>query len=250
MLFEDRNKEYGAYVMRRDAGRRYALALGIIGGILVSFLLAIGVVAFVVYKQVKDITAELQDLTKIERLRPIDNHQFKEVAQGQRTQVDRGPDKGSERLEIVDGMTHLLEYGVNADESESASTEFKYEVHDSVEVSGADLPQDGLRLTPTDVVEEMPRFPGGIGALMKWLDSHIVYTYVAQRDKVVGDMEITFIVDKEGRVSDVKVTKPLHPSLDRVALQAVRMMPRWEPGRRNGSLALVQITLPIHFQLK
>lgn len=252
MLFEDRNKEYGAYVLRSQAGHRYAVVLRVIGGVVLGFLVAILAAGYFLYRQVQDVIAELDEMERLERIEPKMGHEFRDVAQGRRAVPHMKPGATQSRPEIVEGMAVTLDFGIDGPESlrteeEVLLLEDQDPLHNREQL---DLPEEGVLLTPTEVVEEMPRFPGGIGALMKWLDTHIIYTPASLRENIEGDMEVTFLVSKDGKVLEPKVTRSLCASLDRSALGALHSMPRWEPGRSNGRVTVVQITLPIHFQKK
>ncbi|MEG1861382.1 MAG: TonB family protein [Bacteroidaceae bacterium] len=99
------------------------------------------------------------------------------------------------------------------------------------------------------IVEEMPLYPGGIAALMKWLNKTIIYPAFCIRQNIEGNVEVTFIVNKDGSLSDFKVSKSVHAYLDSEALRVVRKMQKWIPGKHNGKVANVCITLPIEFKL-
>lgn len=103
--------------------------------------------------------------------------------------------------------------------------------------------------SPVEVVEEMPQFPGGLKALMQWLDKNIVYPPICIRDKVEGRVEVSFFVDQQGNVKNPQVTKGVHPLLDREALLTVKRMPKWMPGKVNGKFSVVRVTIPVEFTL-
>ena len=101
-----------------------------------------------------------------------------------------------------------------------------------------------------DVVEEMPSFPGGQGALMSFLNSNIKYPVVAQENGVQGRVIVGFVVERDGSITDVKVMRSVDPSLDREAQRVVKAMPRWKPGKQNGSAVRVKYTVPVVFRLQ
>lgn len=101
-----------------------------------------------------------------------------------------------------------------------------------------------------DVVEEMPSFPGGNGALMSYLASNIKYPVVAQENGVQGRVIVSFVVERDGSISDVRVARSVDPSLDREAQRVVKSMPRWKPGKQNGSAVRVKYTVPVVFRLQ
>ena len=100
-----------------------------------------------------------------------------------------------------------------------------------------------------DVVEVMPSFPGGMGAMMNWLGENVKYPEEAHKAKQQGRVIVTFIVNKDGSVSDVVVTKSVAPSLDEEAVRAVKSMPNWNPGMQNGKAVRVKYTIPVSFKL-
>lgn len=101
-----------------------------------------------------------------------------------------------------------------------------------------------------DVVEEMPEFPGGQPALMQWLSEYLRYPSVAEENGIHGRVICTFVVERDGSITDVQVAKSIDPSLDKEAVRLLKMMPKWNPGKQNGSPVRVKYTVPITFRLK
>jgi protein TonB len=101
-----------------------------------------------------------------------------------------------------------------------------------------------------DVVEQMPSYPGGMGALMQYLSSNIQYPVVAAENGIQGRVICTFVVERDGSITDVKVARSVDPSLDKEAVRVVKSMPRWIPGKQNGSAVRVKYTLPVTFRLQ
>lgn len=100
------------------------------------------------------------------------------------------------------------------------------------------------------VVEEAPRFPGGYKALMKWLSNNIKYPQVAQLNMIQGKVFVNFVVNKDGSVCNVTVTRKVDPSLDAEAIRVCRKMPKWKPGKQRQKPVRCSFTLPINFTLK
>ena len=96
-------------------------------------------------------------------------------------------------------------------------------------------------------VDELPSFPGGIS---QWLSQNLQYPPIAQENGIQGTVVVQFVVEKNGSLSDVKVIRSKDPSLDNEALRVVRNMPKWKPGKLNGSPVRVSFTLPITFKLQ
>ncbi len=100
-----------------------------------------------------------------------------------------------------------------------------------------------------DVVEQMPQFPGGMPALMKWLQDNMKYPKEAQDAKQQGRVIVSFVVEKDGSITNVRVVKSVTPALDEEAIRVVKAMPKWNPGMQNGEPVRVNYTVPISFQL-
>ena len=101
-----------------------------------------------------------------------------------------------------------------------------------------------------DVVEVMPSFPGGQAALFEWLSKNIKYPVVAEENGVQGRVIVTFVVERNGSITDVQVVKSVDPSLDKEAVRVVKAMPHWIPGKQNGSAVRVKFTVPVTFRLQ
>ena len=101
------------------------------------------------------------------------------------------------------------------------------------------------------VVPVMPEFPGGHAALVRYLSENVHYPDDAASEGVEGRTICHFIVDKEGLIRDVEVTRTAgHPSLDKEAVRVIKAMPRWKPGtQKNGNTVNVRYTLPVNFSL-
>ena len=101
-----------------------------------------------------------------------------------------------------------------------------------------------------DVVEQMPDFPGGAAELMKFLSTNIKYPASALKDSIQGRVVATFIVEKDGSVSNTKVVKHVSDDLDAEAVRVIELMPKWKPGRQNGKEVRVKYTIPVSFRLR
>lgn len=100
------------------------------------------------------------------------------------------------------------------------------------------------------VVEEMPQFPGGVLALRKFIASQIKYPTVAVEAKAVGVVFVAFVVGSNGKIKNAKVTRGIHPALDKEAIRVVNSLPDWKPGMQRGKAVDVSYTMPIEFLLE
>ena len=101
-----------------------------------------------------------------------------------------------------------------------------------------------------DVVEQMPEYPGGMPALIDYLTQNVKYPSDAEKQKIEGIVIATFIVEKDGSISNVEVVKPVFPSLDSEAIRVITGMANWTPGKQKGETVRVKFTLPISFRLQ
>lgn len=100
------------------------------------------------------------------------------------------------------------------------------------------------------VVDQMPEFPGGVDALIRFLNENVKYPEVAKANKIEGRVMCQFVVDKDGTITDIVVVKSGgDPSLDKEAVRVLRTMPKWKPGRMKGEPVRVKYTIPVNFKL-
>ena len=100
------------------------------------------------------------------------------------------------------------------------------------------------------VVEQMPSFPGGDSALLKYLLANVKYPVPALKAQKQGRVMVRFTVEKDGAISNVKVARSVTPSLDAEAVRAIKSMPKWSPGKQGGEFVRVKYIVPVSFRLK
>ena len=100
------------------------------------------------------------------------------------------------------------------------------------------------------VVEEVPMFPGGMGALKKWLSKNLKYPMIAQENGIQGTVMVQFVVWKDGTIKDVQLVRGVDASLDKEATRLVKAMPKWKPGKQRGKTVSARFTLPVTFRLR
>ena len=100
------------------------------------------------------------------------------------------------------------------------------------------------------VVEQMPAFPGGGAALMKYLSENIKYPEAAEKAGEQGRVVVNFIVEKDGAISNVNVVRSVTPTLDAEAVRVIKAMPKWVPGKQDGQFVRVKYNVPVSFRLQ
>ena len=269
MVFAGKNKEYGAYQLRKGTSGRNikALLILVIAAALVGGFLAWKVIE---QKQAEEQQAymeamklaELQQQAKKEEKKkePVKPkvEMKKEIPVARETQKFTAPVIKKDELVKEENQVKQMD---KLDEKVAVGTENKEGVKDrTVEAVRSEIavaapppppaPKPEVATKVFDVVEEMPSFPGGQGALMQYLASNIKYPVVAQENGVQGRVIVSFVVERDGSISDVKVARSVDPSLDREAQRVVKSMPRWKPGKQNGSAVRVKYTVPVVFRLQ
>ena len=99
------------------------------------------------------------------------------------------------------------------------------------------------------VVENMPEFPGGDLGLMKYIQRNVKYPPIAKEYNITGKVYVSFIVDKTGTVTNVKIVRGVDKNLDAEALRVVKSLPKYKPGKQRGKAVRVMFTIPINFTL-
>ena len=104
---------------------------------------------------------------------------------------------------------------------------------------------------PYNNVKQKPTFNGGgVNEFSRWLSSHLTYPESAREANIEGKVQVSFIVNADGRVIDVKVSKSVDPALDNAAVRVIKTSPRWDPGKQNGEPVAVQMSIPVIFHLR
>ena len=104
--------------------------------------------------------------------------------------------------------------------------------------------------TVFEFLEEPAEFPGGQAAMLKWLSDHIKYPAIASENNIQGRVMVSFVVERDGSVSNIKVLRGVDPSLDKEAIRVVGEMPKWKPGMQTGKPVRSRFNLPVTFRLR
>ena len=99
------------------------------------------------------------------------------------------------------------------------------------------------------VVETMPEFPGGDIGVMKFIAKNVIYPPIAKEYNITGKVYVSYIVEKDGSVSNVKVERGVDKNLDAEALRVIKSLPKYIPGTQRGEPVRVMFTIPINFRL-
>ncbi len=265
MVFENRNQNYGAYVLRKSTGRRNVIA------ILSVILLAIACQIGLTLKNIADEAAarraamdqvtELSALeqkkeAKVERKEVVKQEQVQRVVEKVKSSVKftapvikkddevKPEDELKTQDELMSSKAAIGTFDVKGNDESGEVLKAKEEI-----ATEPVKPKEEENKV-FDVVEQMPSYPGGNGALMQYLSSHIKYPVIAEENGIQGRVICTFVVERDGSITDVRIAKSVDPSLDKEAMRVVSSMPKWIPGKQNGSAVRVKYTLPVTFRLQ
>ena len=262
LVFEGKNQAYGAYRLRKNTGKRNFWSLvTVILAIAAIFLIVIAKVAIenAMPKKVAITTdVELSQLAKkkeakVERKEPVKVEMEQKVVEKVKSSVkftapvikkdeDVAPeDELKSQDELAKTAVAIGSFGVKGHDEAAG------EVLKAKEVIAQEAPVEEKVF---DVVEQMPQFPGGDAALFEYLSTHIKYPTIAEENGVQGRVIVTFVVERDGSITDVKVVKSVDPSLDKEASRVVQGMPKWIPGKQNGDPVRVKYTVPVTFRLQ
>ena len=130
------------------------------------------------------------------------------------------------------------------------------EIEDEIEIEDTESDEDvEIEIEEEDdeeffmVVENMPEFPGGDLGLMKYIQKNVKYPAIAKEYNITGKVYVSFIVDKSGSVTNVKIVRGVDKNLDAEAMRVVKSLPKYKPGKQRGKSVRVMFTIPINFTL-
>ena len=264
LVFEGRNKAYGAYRLRKSTTKRNILAMVAVVILLIVVFIILTVKNFVDEQRAKVAMTQVAELTNYK--------QPEKKAEVKQKKVEVEPERVVERVKSSIKFTAPV---IKKDEEVKPDEELKtqdelmstktaigtFDVKGNDDANGEILKAKEVIAEPEppkheeenkvfDIVEQQPLFPGGPAALMKYLSENTKYPVVAQENGVQGRVTVQFVVEKDGSISDVHVLRGVDPSLDKEAVRVVKSMPRWTPGKQNGITVRVNYRVPVLFRLQ
>lgn len=264
LVFQNKNQAYGAYKLRKGTTKRNIIS---IIAVLIAAIIMFSVIAI---KNIVDERERSVAVTQTTELSALDKPKKKAEVK-QKPKINIEPEKVVEKVKSSVKFTAPV---IKKDNEVKPEDEIKTqdELKDSKAAIGAldvkgndDANGAVLKLKETviqpepkpveenkvfELVEQMPTFPGGDGALLEFLSKNLNYPIVAQENGVQGNVIVSFVVEKDGSITDVNVIKSVDPSLDKEAKRVVKSMPKWIPGKQNGSAVRVKFNVPVRFRLE
>lgn len=272
IIFDGKNKEFGAYQLRRNSDKRHNRA--VLATLIGLIVILVGAYFLGMYNdfRAKQHEAELQAQLE-QQLAQMAEEAPEEEAPEEEIQAVEAPEQEQALPEEILNTIKDTEIQIAADNEVTEDITSKDDVAESTAAAGAttfDQGTDNLEVVRTHkdeiiveekkpepkkeeiftAVEQMPQFPGGEAELMKYVANHIKYPTMAAENNIQGRVVVKFVVKKDGSVGEVQVLRGKDPDLDKEAVRVVRTLPNFIPGKMNGQAVSVWFTLPINFKLQ
>lgn len=251
IIFEDRNKAYGAYFLRKSYSKHV-----VVGAVLTfsffALVFAAPYIAELLKGQEEAVVQEARTVkyTDLAPPPPIQNTPPPpqiNIPPPVKTVIKFLPPKVTDK-EVVEEeeMPTIEEIKQNDVGAETVEGTGEVVFDEPVaEVAKEEVDEDVV----FTVVEQQAEFPGGMEALVKFLQKNVKYPAIARRMGVEGSVFVSFVVDRAGAISDIQVVKGISAECDKEAVRVVGMMPPWKPGKQNGKAVKSRFVLPVKFKL-
>ena len=267
IIFEGKNKDFGAYELRKESDARHNKAMIVV----VIFIAIAFILPFVVNTVLPKADETITDEAEQAMVALVEEAVEEEEPEEEQQRYEE--EKPEVLPEEVLNTVKVTELAIVDDDQVTKEDEIKTqdELKDTQTAFGQtdfDKGTDDLNVVrehkdeivveekkpePEKVftaVEQMPQFPGGEGELMKYISNNIKYPAMAMENGVQGRVVVQFVVTKDGSVGEVKVVRGKDPDLDKEAVRVVKSLPKFIPGKMNGQAVNVWYTLPINFKLQ
>lgn len=168
------------------------------------------------------------------------------------TQDDTPPPPPPPEPEVVTTEVNVIENDAESENELKMDVFEKVEKQENIEITHVEVEKEEEEDEQVifQVVEQDPEFPGGIDALYKFIQQNIKYPQLAKENNITGRVFVTFVVEKDGSVSNVKVARDIGGGCGTEAVRVVKMMPKWAPGKQRGKAVRAAYTLPVNFTLQ
>ena len=267
IVFEGKNKDFGAYEMRKKSDGRHNKAMIIVLIAVVIIFFALRLVNLALEQAAANIIDEAsQEIVQVDMGEQEEPEEEEEIVQIEEEKPEALPE------EILNTMK-VTELQIANDEDVKAEDEIKSqdELQESQTAFGStdfDKGTDDLNVVREHkdeiivekkepekekvfvAVEQMPQFLGGDAELMKFLSKNIKYPTMAMENNIQGRVVVQFVVTKTGAIGEVKVIRSVDRDLDREAIRVCKSLPNFIPGKMNGQAVNVWYTLPVNFKLQ
>ena len=258
LVFEGKNKAYGAYDMRQNSPKRHNRAMIVVVLVVIFAFSLPYIISSIVPEKEEEI--EMNVVTELSKLgaEVKKNEELKPIVEI----TPPPPLKSSIKFTppVIKKDDEVREEDEIKSQDELIATKVNISIADvkgNDEIHGQDIadfkeivaPKKEVEEKPYEAVEQMPTFPGGEAELMKFMSENLKYPVIAQENGIQGRVILRFVVSKTGAIENIQVVRSVDPTCDKEAIRMVKSMPRWIPGKQNGNNVPVYFTLPVLFKL-
>ncbi|MDT3386879.1 MAG: energy transducer TonB [Bacteroidota bacterium] len=251
IIFEGRNKDYGAYDLRVSSTKRYLIALSTMATVIVLPLFF----SFINYLVTPKTHIKMTEVMEMSKLVPLHSkaelHVTGSIEQARLNNVSKKSVHYTVPIIKKDSEALTGDELKSQEELSGAKTITGVVAkEDSLAVSQAVASTTGLSgdAGTLKIVKKLPEFPGGPSAFMKWLTANLQYPAQDLKDKVEGKVVVQFIVQKSGAITNVKILQSLDSYCDNEVLRVISTMPKWKPGEEKGRPVLTMVVIPVMFK--
>jgi len=261
IIFEGKNKDYGAYEMRQSSSKRHVIALlsTLVLALFVAILpLLAGQIEKWRNKPADGLVSDVH-LRDLQMQKEAEQEKLVEEMAKQDEPILKSDAFVAPEITEASDITAENQLRDMEDLSKSDNIISIKNVFDGVEEGGRDIAeleyewrmagQAAETVRGMHEVEELPSFPGGDDEMYKFLHANLVYPPVEKATNTEGVVNVYFVVNRNGAITDVSVPKPPSRGLSAEAIRVVKLMPKWIPGKQNGKPVNVRFMLPIEFKL-
>lgn len=263
IVFQGRNKVYGAYQLRRGTSKRNIVSMIFVAA--VATVAYLGLAAYNSYQEAQKAKFEAEmeaSLLEAKKEAKVEKKtETPKVEQVQKVEKVKSSIAFTPPVIKKDSEVKPEEEMKTQDELKETKTAIgAFDVKGNDEAGGTVLKAVEEIAAPEppkheeeqnkifEVVEQQPQFPGG--SVNGWLADHIKYPVVAAENGISGRVVVQFVVERDGSVSQVRVVRGVDPSLDKEAQRVISSMPKWIPGKQNGQAVRSRFTVPVTFRLQ
>lgn len=261
LIFDGRNKDYGAYVLRNESSKRHLIALF---SVVFAFVLLFSFSHFAKMMGIDKLNTHTTDEEVIIRhiemgKSEIPEENIKRVVEPTPIQKLRPSIKFTPPKVVADDQVKPEDDMPSQKELSDTKLDISVATIKNGDPNGAKLKdldehkvimQEEKKPEVFDIAEIQPEFPGGEGELAKYLSNNIKYPVICQENNIQGQVVVQFVVSTTGIITDLKVVKGADKYLDAEAIRVLKLMPRWLPGKQGGVPVNVRFFVPVTFKLQ
>jgi len=253
LVFDAKNHEYGAYELRQNSSKRHFKAMLIAIIVFVLMVSAPILLRKIMPKAVeKDVS--VRTLTDIKIEKPKEDEILKELPPPpppvRNTIKFIPPVIKPDELVAEEEQPALVKEVIESKQAVSNVTFDKGTDDVAAPVATVNTQITEETDVPFVIVEQMPQFPGGEGEMMKFIRKNLQYPTLAQENGISGTVIVNFVVDRDGKITLIKVIRGIGGGCDEEAIRVLKKMPAWNPGKQGGKAVLVSFTMPVKYVLQ